>query len=558
MPVAPIQTVPYFGFGRGESGQAASWNVGWRLLRQQLIYAGSFQAVNMMRSLGDTLMPRSGLVEVTPTGLPNGTVVGFIWVAVPNKTGIAVINVGGFGQVWGFDLEATGTAAVHYGGVDIATPVNVRVAMTVDAGGVVYATNLGGKCYKIDPTPRTVTAIAGSPGGTSICIHGESLGSRLVVGNVSTSPTPNAGGIEGGNLVYASALNDFTNWFTAGQVGADPNFPANGITVGDNWSVTGLFSQRTHLTVAKQESWWVLTGGLNQFTARPVLRNTNRWTQSAWAAGMDGDDNIWFVPFGEDIPAVFDGAKMGETRTLHFNNFAYSQATLPPTFSVHRNMRHNEIFMAAVTTPGGAMNVALRQEDMWTFHTFTVPGGFAACLTAAGSGGRIHFCDGGAVGAGGRFYTWRSHLDVRVPVSGQNMELNTDAGGTIPASVTFPEWWMRGGQTIGVRAVIVDLRRWNTGFAAHNHYDLTVTGLRQYTDQAATPYAQPVPVTVSFDEAAGAVPGGVGASQTVRIQHNVAFEDGNGFQIAFSNITGLEIQKVQVVVQVTQSEPMAI
>ncbi len=395
-----------------------------------------------------------------------------------------------------------------------------------------------------------------SPGGTCIAIHNESLGARLVVGNVTGT---NAGGVTGANLVYASALNDFTNWKLAGQAGADPNFPADAITVGDNWPVTGLFSQRAHLSVAKQQSWWVITGGLNAFTARPAARTTDRWMQTPQAGGMDDDQNIWFVPYFDDIPAVFDGSKFGETRTLHFNAFNYSQDALPPPFSVHRNLRHNEVFLAAVTAPLGPMLAALHQEDLWTFHRFTVPAGFNGCWTVPGDGGMIYLSDGGTVGAAPKFYAWATHLDTRVPLStNPTTELNTDAGGAYTATVILPEYWGRTGEVFGVRGVLVDLKRWNTGFAAHNHYDLAVTGLRQYTDPAATPFAQPVTKTATFDEVTSAVPGGVGASQTIRLLHLLEFEEANGFQVTFNNVRGLEIQKVQVVLNVLSPLPRGI
>ncbi len=519
------------------------------MLRQRLIYAGTFNALNVMRSLDSSLMPRSGLVDVSPTGLPTGPLLGFSFCPVPTKTAWAIIGNG----VYLFDVEHTGSAAVHVGNLAV-TPSLCAVAFAVDAGGITYITVAGDKCYKLDPVAVTLTPLTGSPGGTCITIHGESLGSRLLVGNVSGA---NTGGVAGQNLVYASTLNNYTNWALAGQIGADPNFPANALTIGDAWPVNGLYSQRTHLAIAKQESWWVVTGPLNAFTARPIFRNTTRWQQTSGGGSMDGDDNVWFVPFEDDIPAVFDGAKMGESRALHFNGRSYTQGPLPPPFAVTHNLRHDEVVMGAVTAPG-PLKVAIRQEGLWTFHQLHVPGNFQSAWLSAGSEGRIHTSDGGAGGVVAKFYTWETHLDTHPPISGDPLGSNVDPTGTLVASVTLPEYWGRSGEVISVRSVIVDMKRWNTGFTAHNHYDGTVTNLRNYQDQAAQPYASPTPIPFSFDEVTSDVPGGVGASQYLRLQHNMTEEYGNGFQVAFTNVEGLSIERLQVYLDVKTPTPRGV
>jgi hypothetical protein len=214
--------------------------------------------------------------------------------------------------------------------------------------------------------------------------------------------------------------------------------------------------------------------------------------------------------------------------------------------------------MAAVTS-AGSMKVALRQEGCWTFHTLNVPGSnFAGAWVTPGSGGRIHLSDGGAVGVGARFYTWRTHLDSRPPLSGQDLESNVDPTGSLACTFTLPEWWGRQGQVIRVRSVIIDFKRWNTGFAAHNHYDLSVTNLRIYNDPSVTPALIPTAATATFDETTSTVPGGVGASQLLRLEHNLDGDRGNGFQISLSNMQGVQIQKIVALIDVFGQEPRGI
>ncbi len=202
--------------------------------------------------------------------------------------------------------------------------------------------------------------------------------------------------------------------------------------------------------------------------------------------------------------------------------------------------------------------MALRQEGLWTFHQLNVPGNFQSAWLSAGSEGRIHTSDGGATGVAAKFYTWETHLDTHPPLTGDPLGSNVDPTGALVASVTFPEYWGRSGEVISVRSVIVDMRRWNTGFSAHNHYDGTVTNLRNYQDQAAQPYASPTALPFSFDEATSDVPGGVGATQFLRLQHNMTEEFGNGFQIAFTNIEGLSIERMQVYLDVKTPTPRGV
>src|SRR6202035_5849611 len=104
-----------------------------------------------MRSIDSSIIPRSGLVEVTPTGLPTGVILGFHWIPVPGKTALVIIGKG----VWQFTVEATGSAAVQIG--SLAQTPTLPVQMVTDAGGITYATVAGDQTYKIDPVAGTVT-----------------------------------------------------------------------------------------------------------------------------------------------------------------------------------------------------------------------------------------------------------------------------------------------------------------------------------------------------------------------------------------------------------------
>jgi hypothetical protein len=54
------------------------------------------------------------------------------------------------------------------------------------------------------------------------------------------------------------------------------------------------------------------------------------------------------------------------------------------------------------------------------------------------------------------------------------------------------------------------------------------------------------------------VPGGAGASQLLRLEHNLDGDRGNGFQISLSNIAGVQIQKIVAVVDIFDQEPRGV
>ena len=99
---------------------------------------------------------------------------------------------------------------------------------------------------------------------------------------------------------------------------------------------------------------------------------------------------------------------------------------------------------------------------------------------------------------------------------------------------TLPEWWAPDGREVSVRAVQVDFRSYAVG-SGNCTWTLTLTPQRIHEGGAGTPQ------TFAFSEAAP------GAEVNRRRQALFAIDDANGFQLSFSNLRGVAIQKITVV-----------
>jgi hypothetical protein len=514
----PQDSVFFDDFGRGEYGSLGSWKHGYTFYRGALLYAGWWTGQNVVRYVDGTLGPRCGLKDVTPTGVPTGVVKGMGYLDVPGHALWYCVGTGIYDM-----SEAGGGATVTYTGVLASAPTLPLAAAIAPA--VTWVTSMDDKVYKLDHNAQTVTAIASSPGGRTACIYGE----RMIVAGTTAHP----------NRVYYSAPGDFTSW------------PAiNFFDVGDSWAVVKVLPQRTHLLIAKQDgTWWVLTGvpGVND-VLRQVSANSSMQLGNLRATVID--DLVYFVPRGFDSPATHNGARHDQLRYLSFNGGVWQEESgstiFPPVFTVTPVSQKNYASRSGdVLFHSSSSKSALLRDGAWSLHTFGV-----SCPWVVGGGNNgqdatapmlMFLCDGGGASATAKFYLWNPTLD-RPPVKSYANESVGDASDTPPScSFTLPEWFSRGGEQSIVRTVKVDFRKWNTNVSATNHFDLSVVALRPYDN-----VTQAASAVQSFDEA-GSAAGSTGASV---LQSKVfKFGDqgrGNGFQLVFSNLRGVAIQKVQV------------
>lgn len=492
------QTVVYNDFSGGEYGRAEGWKVN----------PNQFRAVNLLVNLQGELMVRPGLANRTPAGVIAGTVQGFGGVGVPTAdawyvqgTAVRVFDI-----LAGNNLDATvGTLS--------GTPTSPVSSVVLT--NVTYLTALGlTTSYILNTVPATPTLVAltGAPAGRCITVYGD----RWVIGDPE------------GSIDQRIRFSDAAN----------PNsWPStNFIDVGDGWGIRGMQPQRQHLVIAKQTGFYNLTGvpGVN-----PVIRKVSNAPGPYKQLDMyvDPEDNLWFWPGGDEkFPGVYNGAR---TRLFtHLSDqitLSSSGETIPATTGVSRtDHRFPEgAFFCSTQNKG-----ILRRMGIWTYHTFGVnTSGFVAQ-----DSGRALICDGGGPAVAPKFYIWNHWADTPGIVGGDQMMPGDDSTTALSGSVTFPEWWAESGAEVYVRSVIVDYRSWNNGAANNLHFDLKATTLRRYNGDGFQDSN-----TVSWDDS----PGNSSASGTVR-RRIFGFGEqgaGNGFQLSFSDMRGIAIQRVEVILE---------
>lgn len=492
----PRSTVVFDNFKGGEYGRLEGWKAP----------NNSFRASNILVNLQGELMVRPGLANRTPAGVGVGTVQGFGGVGVPTADAWYVQGntVRVFDILAGNNLDtATGTLS--------GTPTSPVSSVVVTNQTYLTALGLTGS-YVLNTVPATptLTALTGAPGARAITSYGD----RLILGDIEGSLD--------NRIRFSDALN-VNSW------------PAtNFIDIGDNWGIRGMSPQRQHLVIAKQTGFYNLTGvpGVN-----PILRKVSNAPGPYKPLDMyvDPEDNLWFWPGGDEkFPGHYNGAR--SRFFTHLSNqitLSASGETIPATTGVQRT---DHRFPAGAFFCSTQNKGILLRDGIWTYHDFGVnTSGFVAQ-----DSGRVLICDGGGAALAPSFYIWNHWADTPGIVGGDQMMPGDDSTTALSGAVTFPEWWAESGAEVTVRSVIVDYRSWNNGAANNLHFDLKVTALRRYNGDGFTDSN-----TVSWDDS----PAGSSASGTVR-RRVFGFGEqgvGNGFQLTFSDMRGIAIQRVEVV-----------
>lgn len=515
--MAKQSSVVYDNFSGGEYG----------LLGGLLAPPGSWTGKNVMVYQNGAIGPRCGLKNLGVTGAPGKSIRGMGWCSYAGKEVWFVAD----DDVYGFSDATPGGAVFTYTGSLGATP-SYPVAAAIDPAGT-YITNFGDATYLINHATTTVTELSGSPGGRCIAMYG----GRMLIGGIGT-------GLNSGNRIMFSEIADYNTWPSV-----------NFLDIGDGWQIRAIFPQRTHLLIAKEDgSWWVLSGTLGgtstDFSVRkvfgggvagssdPAIQASAPWSPTDAVMLENGD--VLFIPNGRDYPARFTGSFTRHDKYLQWlqgANTAKAGNNIPPTLCMRVLNYDDEVAVVSGT------RLMLLHEGVWSFHTFDVP--TDAWLVA---GSRDHFV---VASAGDNmtstppvFYTARTYIN-RPGQAGAIYESAGDGSDTMfPAQFTLPEKWAKDGDEVLVRHVVIDFLKHLPNTAQTNHFDLTVTALRKYQ---ATSSTSP---TKSYD-----APQGEGTLTGVqqRIQLDFAEQGyGNGFQLNFSNLRGVAIQKIQVI---TETKP---
>ena len=498
-------TVTYADFSGGEFGRFGSAKAP----------KNSFTATNMIVTADGALCVRPGLVKRNPSGLASGVVHGFGNTPVPLNDiwfvqGTAVRTFSSAGD----NLKTSGTTLAE----TPSRPVDWKTD-----GSTILLASPEDKVYRITPqggvTVPTVAGLTGSPGGGCIEIYGD----RIVVGDID------------GSLDYRLRFSD----------AADPNsWPsANFVDVGDNYYLSGLYSQRQHLLITKQNQMYILTGTLG---SSMVLRKvyTGNGPLSPLQARMGQRDLMWYQHIFAKHPSTFNGSIATELRHMEYTTDdpnSGGASEFPPGHGLATvNYRTDGAVFISDTGDKAAVFV----NGAWTNHTF----GVGVSGYVASNGQYIYLCDGGAAGAAPNFYAWDPTLDTPGIEGGSQSRAGDDSSTALSGAVSFPEHWAKDGDEFYVRAVVVDFVKYNTGSATNNHFDLVVNSMRRYQAGAAQ-----ASNTVSFDEAASS-----SSATGTEARQIFGFGEqgmGNGYQLVFTACKGIKIRRVEVILE---SQPVRV
>ena len=479
---------------------------------------GPYEAKNNMWSGSNMLVYRTGELGVRP-GLKNMT---------PSGPAPAAGVVHGFGcqgvpggDIWyiqgtatrsfGTDTGVGGSALNTLTGALAEIPTS-PVDVTTDTNQTIIASYTD-KLYRINTVADTVTALTGSPGLRCVCLYG----SFVVGGDVDGSLD--------NRLRFSDDANP--NSWTA----------TNFIDFGDNWSIHAVFPQRQHLLVMKQAGNHIMTGfpGVNSVT-RAQLNGPGVYHPLHAAIGPD--DVVAYLPGDNTFPILHNGSTYKQME--HLDNHlvvGHSGDSFPPSHGVAQCNGINRGFYFFQTS--GNKMIAYHNK-VWSYHTFGV--NISGYVSKQGHGSRVYICDGGAVGTAPKFYWWNPLVDTPGGITGETRP-GDDSNTLLTGNFSLPEYWDKSGDEFYVRSVIVDFKTWNTGADNTNHFDLYVQAKNLY-QQSATVDSN----TVSFDSAQASS----SSSGTERRQIFGFGEQGmgNGYQLHLTNIRGVAIKRITVVLDV--------
>lgn len=523
---AKYQTITFDDFSAGEYGSEAAWRAP----------KNSFTGTNILRYTDGSLGPRNGLKALTLSGdAMQGVVKGWGRLLV-SATNLIWLVVDGTAYVM-----STSGVVDSCGAIGI-TPV--EPPQGVPKGTKTYLTVLGDSLWVIDHAAGTIAQntaysagppeVGGRPGLRCIAQYGErTLAGGAVPDSGTSGKAPDATTAPG-NRLYFSAASNPTLWPAA-----------NYIDVGDSsLDITAIQPHRTFCMIATTDgSWWILTGvpGVN-----PVLRRALNGVSPAYPEHVTeiGNGNLaYYIGSSTDNGSTaalgqFTGSQVSLVEKLPFGS---GRRTTPYPTATVRPLKNPEDWFCQ-SGHGADNTMALRQLGAWSLHQWQVSGvtlkGFA--LTNLPGIGQEFFTDGGAASTTPKIYQWRSYNN-RPAFTGDSFMQPGDASTTpFTANFTLPEWYDPDGRDVSVLSVVVDFTSWDTGSGTANNFTLTPIVHRTYEAGSISGTAD------SFNQASGS-----SAATTAGTRRRKRFDfsglpAGNGFQLAFSAVRGVAIQKVQV------------
>lgn len=536
-----------------------------------------------------------GMGTADGVAIPSSPVTQYLWALYSN--GLPASTVGG--GVYRIPLQAGGTAVKFAGpsipvpqsgagtttivNRDFGTPTVVAEQTTAipDFGGMIQSVAIG----------NTVYCTSQGNGFYTILFDPQYTGAAGVVGFVGNGATSSGPYPDGyplclyGTFLVGTSFSQPNRLLFSADAGTDPQrnlldfsqSPGHGafLDVGDATPIVGLFPTRHGLYIAKSTSWPALGGNVSPtfsvdewwlMTGTPGTGAIVRKILDGPVATQDtgtvlGDGTVGFLAPGatdgpspvQMTPSIFTGSAVQSYRYLEgagqFGpaDYAGFDGWFPKVLRLREP--HDWMVVPQTQTGDGPPSGFIRRDGIWTQHALgSVVGGgslhatnvtafadpqndrvfIATAIDASGPGSP--FRGGGSVfqtPAEQHIQMWSAYVEA--PSSAPYIQ--ADPG---QVSFTLPEWTSRIGGDVAVREVSVDFKVWPT--LTPPTIVCTLLALRLYEGSDAVPHVG----NPAFE---GLV---VGLPQRRRHSFTFPTEFGNGFQLAFSNLNGVSVEKVEV------------
>lgn len=548
--------------------------------RKLLASYGHWRGLNVMRYLNGSIGPRPAFTPLNikiapPYALAPGftdSFFGAYWVGGVSKVVLLMTS----GDVFQSD-DPSGTPGWNYignlGFVPTCACVN-GVGVQVGSVDIVSSGNpdIAAGAF-IDPISMAIAPITGQP----VCDLMVAFGVFIVVGLDRTyAPT-----LPASSLIWFSDLPGDLNT-VPGQSWTGAQGDGVGVVgVGDFQPVSGLFTQKDTLVIAKQAGeWWSLTGIP---TSPPVIRRIDVGLEYKGVGGSVRQSNIWF-PNGRDI-GTFTGSLVAVSDLPDLGDFGGNSIYQYGTFDGLSQLEQTDEFILTAT---GTSYTG--QLFPWAF----IHHGMAGAGTSPGWSRHLLPYLGRTINPGsniplfvGDSVTWLFlqvapnepidvfQFDIRQEIPYQEYNATFPAGnpaaiyadmgqaGIVSGTFQIPEWWAPDGQNAHVTEVFVDLdfdaAAWqNAKNAGINPAE--IVGFSMYVEALNLKGADASRAsrTLSWTPADKSRP--VPKSNTSMLRTRASFRIGDqglssGFRINLTQMRGIQMWRILAMVDIDASEP---
>lgn len=470
---------------------------------------GMFAGKNVMRYRDGLLGPRPGVRNLGITGLGNGRIRGHYGAS---DVGFVVV-IGS--TVYSFPIALAG-AATAWTMTDLINDVLTKPPELVGIGNFEYVLAYGFSTYKLTNSTKTCAKIPATatsmPAGRCTCLYQD----RQLIGGEAATPY---------RLRYSNPGSAGWETFQATAYYDIPGF-----------AITFMIPFRSGLLIGTQAGSFVyITGTLGSTAVIRTLTYQGAPSDTAKAKLLSTDEVI-FMAHTWPFISRYNGAVGSAEKQLQFagNNYELDSDETPKYRALKLLGPDDWMFLSGSTLTGALNRALLHYEGVYSYHQWEQN------IGAWGeSGGQPLLVKDGTAGTPPVFYIFDPELMRPGFTTDTNARPGDDSTTPLDAYAHIPQYWDPEGKEILVREVIVDFRKWTTGSATNNHFDVTVRAVNRFqTADVGSSASQP------FDE--------VGASASVAgmdDRRSFYFGEqgqGGGFEVHLDAIKGVAIRSVTV------------